>query len=208
MRPSARWRLDGDTLIVDKDAVLPDICLFTGEAVSGARIARKIAWLPPWLIAIAMTFILCGVGAGFLGLRTNPLVDPRAALEGSRRLADVIPSLRILGLIGCVLLAVARRTGAIDFSLSQSGRRWLGRARALRITGMLAALALFVVGLMGDFPSGLGMTLVLFAGSAIVGAVGSGGFPLQAFSIAKIDKEHIHLKLRPQVAETFARLRG
>lgn len=43
------WQLQGDTLVVQKGALLPRICLYDGTTVNGASIQRNMAWVPVWV---------------------------------------------------------------------------------------------------------------------------------------------------------------
>jgi hypothetical protein len=46
-------QLDGDALVVGSGAVLPPICIWTGEPVSGKRIRRWLDWCPNWVLWLA-----------------------------------------------------------------------------------------------------------------------------------------------------------
>ena len=93
-----------------------------------------------------------------------------------------------------------RRGGSIDHALSAAGRR-------RRRNGLLIGLAVMVgltvaMGLaIGDVASGLvAIPLFIFPVALVVGSVS------RSFKVLHIDRYHIHLGLRNDVAAAFARL--
>lgn len=49
------WRLEGDLLIVDKGATLPNLCLYNGTAVAGGPTQKTLTWVPPWVSILAIS---------------------------------------------------------------------------------------------------------------------------------------------------------
>lgn len=48
------FRLEGETLIVDKGATLPNLCLYDGSAVRGAPTQKTLTWVPPWVTLLVV----------------------------------------------------------------------------------------------------------------------------------------------------------
>ncbi len=47
------YRIEGDLLVVEKGASLPDICIYSGER-GDSRVQRKLQWAPPWLAVVVV----------------------------------------------------------------------------------------------------------------------------------------------------------
>lgn len=50
--------LNGDTLVAEKGAVLPAICLWNGDACSGGRRQTNFAWAPSWTLLFIVSPLL------------------------------------------------------------------------------------------------------------------------------------------------------
>jgi hypothetical protein len=58
MSNSRGWRLEGDVLVVDKGATLPNRCLYDGSPVSGAPAQKTLTWVPPWVSILVISPII------------------------------------------------------------------------------------------------------------------------------------------------------
>ena len=155
------WRLVADTLIVEKGAKLPPICVFNGEPTEGQRVNRKLGWAPPAVIMLVA----------------------------------------LAPLLGLILVLALRKTGRIDYALSQAARQRRKSAVLIILGGIAAFVALIALTVaMESAPLALAGLVVFFV-TLVVGLV-----RLQPFRIVKIDKTRIHLKLRPEATRAFARL--
>lgn len=68
------WRLEGDKLIARNGAVLPDICLFTGEATPPAERSRMpLSWSPGWFRMLAVVVPILGAALHSFVRRTSTL---------------------------------------------------------------------------------------------------------------------------------------
>lgn len=67
------WRLDGDTLVVDKGATLPNLCLFDGRPVEGAPLQKTLTWVPPWVTILVLLSPLIYLIAFFIVRKTGSL---------------------------------------------------------------------------------------------------------------------------------------
>jgi hypothetical protein len=102
--------------------------------------------------------------------------------------------------IGAFAFSYVRRGGAIDHALGAGGRR---RRRNAWLSGLavMAAFVLFMGLAVGDLTIGLAaIPLFSFPVALVVGWLG------RSFKVLYIDRHHIHLGLRPNVAAAFARL--
>src|SRR5258708_23351271 len=75
------WQLDGDRLVVQKGAVLPPLCVWTGAPTAGMRIQRKLVWMPPWTAIFAISPIIY-LALYFILRKTRP---PDIALSHAAR---------------------------------------------------------------------------------------------------------------------------
>jgi hypothetical protein len=117
------WR-DGDTLVVSKHAVLPNICLFTNEPTDGSTVKHHFAWTHPafvWfgllllILVLPLGLLVCAIASPFVNKRAKlrlPVCEKRFARWKSRRhvwLGAIALALALLGAC-CALVA----TGADD----------------------------------------------------------------------------------------------
>jgi uncharacterized membrane protein len=122
----------------------------------------------------------------------------------TRRTLSWVPSwLAILALSPIVYLIVylfVRKTGELDYALGERARKRQRAAVFVGVGGAVAAVALLVLGASFDLPLLIVVATVVFLATVIVAAVFG-----RMVRTVKIDKEFIYLKLRPPVAEAFAR---
>lgn len=102
------WR-DGKCLVVSKNAILPNVCLFTNEPTDGSTVKHPFAWTHPafvWIGAILLVLVfpvgllVCAIASPFINHRAKlllPVCAKRVARWKMRR--------RIW--LGAVALAVA-----------------------------------------------------------------------------------------------------
>lgn len=154
-----RFRVQGNTLIVERDATLPALCLFTGEPTLGQRERRRLAWAPPWTAVF--------------------VISP---------------------LLYLVVYLIVRKRAWLDYALSERAR---ARRRSGILTlfgGMAAAVVLGFAGGLANMPLLLVFAPVLFLIVLIVGMIRG-----RVLQVTRIDQTHVHLKLRPETAQAFAR---
>lgn len=154
-----RFRVQGNTLIVERDATLPALCIFTGEPTLGQRERRRLAWAPPWTAVF--------------------VISP---------------------LLYLIVYLIVRKRAWLDYALSE-------RARARRRTGLrtlfggiVAAIALGFVGGYAGVPLLIVFSPFVFLIVLVVGMVYG-----RVLQVTRIDQAHVHLKLRPEAAQAFAR---
>jgi hypothetical protein len=151
--------VDGRTLIAQKGAVLPDLCIYTGRQTGGNRVTKTFSWAPP-----ALAFLIL-----------------------------------ISALIYIIVYFIVRKTGTLDYALSDEARQRRTSGILLAVGGSVASVVLFIVGVSKDSPvTALGAFGLLLV-ALIVGTVRA-----RVIHIAKIDDTHIHVRLRPEVAQAFA----
>lgn len=156
---TAGVKLVGDTLICDKGASLPRVCLFSGEP-SSERVSRTLSWAPQWFLILAAM---------------SPL-------------------------LGALLYFVIRKTARLEYSLTPSARARSSSSLLIAIGGGVGGFLLAIMAGVADQPL-LALLLIVIALIAIVvGSVRS-----RLFTITKIDKQQIHLKLRPDALRGFER---
>jgi hypothetical protein len=90
------WR-DGKCLVVSKNAVLPNICLFTNEPTDGSTVKHPFAWTHPayvWIGLLLLILILpfgllvCAIASPFINHRAKlllPVCKKRVARWKTRR---------------------------------------------------------------------------------------------------------------------------
>lgn len=107
------WR-DKSTLVMDKNAVLPDRCVKCNESARGVRLKRKLSWHHPILYLLIL-------GAALFYLIVAMVVRKTAKFEigicerhlQKRRQAILITWVLIIGSIVAFFVAVAWDTGAL-----------------------------------------------------------------------------------------------
>jgi hypothetical protein len=52
---SSAFRVEGDRLIILKDAVLPPICVWNGEPAPEGYVQRNLTWVPQWTAVFALS---------------------------------------------------------------------------------------------------------------------------------------------------------
>jgi len=152
-------QLVGDTLICEKGASLPPLCLFNGEP-GDDRISRTFTWAPQWaLVIVAM----------------SPL-------------------------IGAVVYLIVRKTGKLEYSLGKAARKRMNDARWLLVGGVLGGVILAIVAGVNELPALMLLAIMVAMIVIVVGSV-----RMRVFTVSRIDKQQIHLKLRNDAARAFER---
>jgi hypothetical protein len=93
-----------------------------------------------------------------------------------------------------------RKTGQLEYSLSATARKRARGAALLVLGGIFGGVLLGIVGGANDLPI---LALVALVGALVAIVVGS--VRSRLFTVALIDKQQIHLKLRPDAARAFER---
>jgi uncharacterized membrane protein len=151
--------LTGDTLVVEKDAALPDFCIFSGEPTQGGRVRQKLAWAPPALAALVV-------------------ISP---------------------LIYIIVYLIVRKTGTLDYALSPGARSRKRSGLFIALGGVVLTGILIAVGADSNSGELVLAGLVVFLVTLIVGVVRA-----RVLNLTKIDKTHIHVKLRPEAVQAFS----
>lgn len=103
-------------------------------------------------------------------------------------------------LIGAIIYFIVRKTGQLEYSLSATARKRARGALWLAVGGIVGGVLLAIVAGANDLPI---LALVAIVAALVAIVVGSARSRL--FTVAQIDKQQIHLKLRPDAARAFER---
>jgi hypothetical protein len=108
------WRLRDDILIVQKGGVLPDVCVFAGEATRAPaqRVRRKLRWSPPVAFVMLVVFPLLGFIL-VMALRKTGWIDYALGEEGRRRrrIGTWLVAGSLAGLVAFVALVAGAELG-------------------------------------------------------------------------------------------------
>jgi len=121
-------RLAGDTLIFDKGASLPRLCLFSGEP-SDERTSRTLWWAPQWAFVIVAVSPLIGAIVYFVVRKSGTVEYSLSAAARKRQRSG--RWLLIGGALGGVVFATAAGAGKLP---------------ALSLLSIAVALILIIVG--------------------------------------------------------------
>jgi hypothetical protein len=154
-----RFRVQGNTLIVERDGTLPALCIFSGEPTLGQRERRRLAWAPPWTAVF--------------------VISP---------------------LLYLVVYLIVRKRAWLDYALSERARARRRSGLYTLFGGIAAAVALGFIGGFADMP-----LLIVFAPLVFLVVLVFGMIKGRVLQVIRIDQTHVHLKLRPEAAQAFAR---
>jgi hypothetical protein len=128
--------------------------------------------------------------------------------EGAQRVRKVLhwapPWTAILALwplIYLVVYFIVRKSGSIDYSLGPGARARKQQALVYGGGGMLLSFAALALGIARDAPLSALLGVLGFLAALIFTLIRA-----RVVQVVRIDKEHVHLKLRPAAAQAFARL--
>ncbi|HYQ18319.1 MAG TPA: hypothetical protein VEQ58_21235 [Polyangiaceae bacterium] len=155
--------------------------------------------------ALSGDVLICDLGASlprlcvFSGEPTEGRISRKLswAPQWSLTLAAVSP------LIGFVVYMFVRKTGQLEYGLSEAAKKRKTSGLLIAIGGGVGGVVLASAGAGADLPA-----LALVGGVLALVAVIVGAVRAQLLRIVKIDKQHIQLKLRPAAAQSFARHLG
>jgi hypothetical protein len=105
-------------------------------------------------------------------------------------------------LLFVIFYFIFRKKGTLDYSF---GARALARRKnaiIIGVGGSVLAVAFFTIGLVAELPAIVPIATLTLLVSILVGSVRA-----RLFTVARIDAEHIHLKLRPDALRAFAAAR-
>lgn len=103
-------------------------------------------------------------------------------------------------LIGAIVYFIVRKTGQLEYSLSTTARKRSRSAVWLSLGGIVGGIVLAGVAGANDLPLVALLAIVAALAAIVVGSTRS-----RLFTVARIDKQQIHLKLRPDAARAFER---
>ncbi len=103
-------------------------------------------------------------------------------------------------LIGAIIYFIVRKTGQLEYSLSPAARQRAKGGTWLVLGGVVGGVLLVILGGANDLP----LLAILGIVAALITVV-VGSLRTRLFTIAQIDKQQIHLKLRPEAARAFER---
>lgn len=103
-------------------------------------------------------------------------------------------------LLGAILYYVVRKSGKLDYSLSTAAKKRARGGAWLAFGGVIGGIALLMIGGAADLPV---LALLAIVGALIAIVVGS--VRSRVFTVARIDKQQIQLKLQPNAARAFER---
>ncbi|HYP87547.1 MAG TPA: hypothetical protein VEQ59_05330 [Polyangiaceae bacterium] len=106
-------------------------------------------------------------------------------------------------LIGGIVYLLVRKTGDLEFSMSEAAQKRKTSGLLIAIGGGVGGFALGIGLLAADQGAVGAIVLVAALIAIVVGAVRA-----QLLRVVKIDKQQIQLKLRPEAAQSFARHLG
>ena len=134
--PAQYW-LEGDELVAHKGAVLPDLCIFSGEHAPAGRVTKTLQWFPPWVGAlvifsapIALIVMLVLRKKGELSYCVGPAATKRRtsgillATVGSfvtiaAGIGGIAADLPLVGVVGFVAFFVVLIVGIVRAQLFQ-----------------------------------------------------------------------------------------
>src|SRR5262245_60689364 len=90
------FSLNGQTLIAQKGAVLPDICIYSGEP-SRDRVERKLVWASPGLAALVVISPLIYLIVYFIVRKTGTLSYSLGEAARQRRTSGIVIALGSIG---------------------------------------------------------------------------------------------------------------
>jgi hypothetical protein len=102
---------------------------------------------------------------------------------------------------GVLFMLIFRKTGYLDYALGEVGRKRKKSAILMVLAGVGAMVLAIAIGVAAEQPAMIAVGTLAFFVLMVVGLVRA-----QPFRLLKIDKTHIHIKLRPEAAQAFARV--
>ena len=174
-----------------------------GRAVSPAVDPDAEPALPPWRLEGRTLFARHGVTLPdiclFTGEQTKPAQRRRVPLSWTPFWFMLV--VFTAPMAAAMTYSALRRPSNIEHTLGLAGQRRDGLCRLLCLAAMLDGITLFfLLTLRRTDPT---VSLLLFL--ALVGLIAA-VLALRVFSVAKIDRRYARLRLRPRVADAFARL--
>lgn len=94
----------GDQLVVAKGAILPDVCIVTGEPTGGRTQSDTAQWIPPWTIIVFLLIRLIGIILMLVMRKTGQFTYYWSESARQKRTRGVIVG---LGLVGASIAAFA-----------------------------------------------------------------------------------------------------
>ena len=127
---------------------------------------------------------------------------PTSAKRVTKKFSWAAPGLALLVLVSPLIYIIAyfivRKTGTLEFSLSEEARSRRTSGIVIALGGTAASFVLFSVAAGTESRAALLGALALMLTALIVGSVRS-----RVIQVAKIDERHVHLRLRPEAAQAF-----
>lgn len=105
------WR-DGNTLVMDKRATLPDYCVKCGIPANGSRLRKRLSWHHPALALLILVGVLIYVIVALI-VRKSAVVEISLCEDHLRRhrTAAIVTWLVFLVGMGFIVLAIAKESG-------------------------------------------------------------------------------------------------
>jgi phosphoglycerol transferase MdoB-like AlkP superfamily enzyme len=123
------WRIEGETLIVDKGATLPNVCLYDGTPVAGGPTQKTLTWVPQWVTILVLLSPLIYIIAYFIAKKTGAVAYYLSEEAKRRRTTGIV--LLVASVV--VLLAFIFIGAAMD-------------TPAMVLVGFVAFFVLLIVG--------------------------------------------------------------
>lgn len=116
----------GDELVVDKNAMLPDVCIVTGQPTGGRTQTDTAQWIPPWTIIVMVFIRLVGLILMMVMRKTGKFTYHWSEEARKKRKQGVAIGLGIVGLsvlmfIGGVMAGDARMGEGVVLGLIFGG---------------------------------------------------------------------------------------
>lgn len=113
VRRGGDYLIHGDTLVAPKGAVLPDVCIYSGEP-SRDRVQRKLVWVPPALAALVVISPLIYLIVYFIVRKTGTLDYSLGEAARKRRQSGIAIAIGSIGVF-VALLFIGLNTDAGSF---------------------------------------------------------------------------------------------
>ena len=129
--------------------------------------------------------------------------QPTQGQRTTKKLVWASPAIAILlvisPLIYIIVYLIVRKSGTLEYSLGDEARSRRTSGIVITLGGIAASIVMMAVSADQNSVPMLIVALLLMITALIIGLIRS-----RVIQIVKIDKSHIHLKLRPETAQAFA----
>jgi hypothetical protein len=153
------FTVEGRTLVVRRDELLPQLCIWSGEPTSEPRTPTKLYWAPTWTVIF--------------------VISP---------------------LIYILVYLIARKSAYVSFAVGPEARERRRQGLIAGFVGLPASLALFFIGASLNAP-----LLMLISPIAFLVVLVFAMVRARVTHVIRIDREHVHFRLRKPAADAFAR---